>query len=140
MSYYTNCTPAVRGVGNKMSDNIQAWVNYMQQVDSTIMAVSVIRSDGTVMFTTPNWTVTGAEILSAVQSKPPSITIQGVKYSTIQATDHHLVATNVRGQGSIVITAARDKGYVIAYVSPQGDVQGAYVEIAKASANIGGFM
>ncbi|MHA2314603.1 MAG: hypothetical protein ACXACF_04880 [Candidatus Hermodarchaeia archaeon] len=84
-----------------MSDNIQAWVNYMQQVDSTIMAVSVIRSDGTVMFTTPNWTITGAEILSAVQSKPPSITIQGVKYSTIQATDHHLVATNVRGQQRI---------------------------------------
>ncbi|MFW9830216.1 MAG: hypothetical protein ACFFD8_00320 [Candidatus Thorarchaeota archaeon] len=123
-----------------MSDNIQAWVNYMQQVDNTIMAVSVIRKDGTVLFTTPNWAITGADILNAIQNKPPSITIQGVKYSTIQVTDHHLVATNVRGQGSIVITAARDKGYVIAYVSPQGDVQGAYVEVAKASANIGGFM
>lgn len=123
-----------------MSDNIQAWVNYMQQVDNTIMAVSVIKNDGSVIYTTPNWTVVGTEILSAIHNKPPSITIQGVKYSTIQATEHHLVATNVRGQGSIVITAARDKGYVIAYVSPQGDVQGAYIEVAKASANIGGFM
>jgi hypothetical protein len=123
-----------------MSEHIEAWVNYMQQVDSTIMAVSVIKSDGSVVFTTPNWTIVGSEIISAIQSKPPSIVIQGVKYSTIQATEHHLVATNVRGQGSIVITAARDKGYVIAYISPQGDVQGAFVEIAKASANIGGFM
>ena len=123
-----------------MSDNIQAWINYMQQVDNTIMAVSVIKNDGTVVVSTPNWTVVGTEILGAVHSRPPSIVIQGVKYSTIQATEHHLVATNVRGQGSIVITAARDKGYVVAYVSPQGDVQGAYLEIAKASANIGGFM
>ena len=112
----------------------------MQQVDNTIMAVSVIKNDGTVVVSTPNWTVVGTEILGAVHSRPPSIVIQGVKYSTIQATEHHLVATNVRGQGSIVITAARDKGYVVAYVSPQGDVQGAYLEIAKASANIGGFM
>ena len=123
-----------------MSDNIQAWINYMQQVDNTIMAVSVIKNDGTVVVSTPNWTVVGTEILGAVHSRPPSIVIQGVKYSTIQATEHHLVATNVRGQGSIVITAARDKGYVVAYVSPQGDVQGAFLEIAKASANIGGFM
>ncbi len=123
-----------------MSEHIEAWVNYMQQVDSTIMAVSVIKNDGSVVFTTPNWTIVGSEIINAIQRKPPSIVIQGVKYSTIQATDHHLVATNVRGQGSIVIAAARDKGYVVAYISPQGDVQGAFIEIAKASANIGGFM
>jgi len=123
-----------------MSQNIQAWVDYLLQVDKTIMAVSVVRADGTVVYTTPNWTVAGGEIVTAVQSKPPSIVIQGVKYSTIQATEHHLVATNIRGQGSIVIAAARDKGYVIAYVAPQGDVQGAYVEVAKASANVGGFM
>lgn len=123
-----------------MSEHIEAWVNYMQQVDSTIMAVSVIKNDGSVVFTTPNWTIVGSEIINAIQRKPPSIVIQGVKYSTIQATDHHLVATNVRGQGSVVIAAARDKGYVVAYISPQGDVQGAFIEIAKASANIGGFM
>lgn len=123
-----------------MSEHIEAWVNYMIQNDKTIMAVAVIRNDGTVVYSTSNWAVVGPEILSAIQSKPPSLVIQGVKYSTLQVTDHHLVATNVRGQGSIVITGARDKGFVVAYISPKGDVQGAYIEIAKASANIGGFM
>lgn len=123
-----------------MSEHIQAWVNYLMQVDKTILAVAVVRSDGATVYSTANWTIVGGEILSAVQSKPPSVVIQGVKYSTIQVTEHHLVATNVRGQGSIVISAARDKGFVVAYVSPQGDVQMAYTEISKASANIGGFM
>ena len=123
-----------------MSEHVQACVNYLMQVDKTIMAVAVVRNDGALAFTTSNWTIVGGEILTAAHSKPPSVVIQGVKYSTIQATEHHLVATNVRGQGSIVICAARDKGYVIAYISPQGDVQMAYTEIAKASANIGGFM
>ncbi len=123
-----------------MSEHIQAWVNFLMQVDKTIMAVAVVRNDGALAYTTTNWTIVGGEILSAIHSKPPSLVIQGVKYSTIQATEHHLVATNVRGQGSIVISAARDKGYVVAYISPQGDVQQAYTEIAKASTNIGGFM
>lgn len=123
-----------------MSEQIEAWVNYMIQNDNTILAVAVVRNDGSVIYSTSNWTVVGPEILTAIQSRPPSVVIQGVKYSTLQATEHHLVATNVRGQGSIVITAPRDKGYVVAYISPKGDVQGAYVEVAKASANIGGFM
>ncbi|MFX1473870.1 MAG: hypothetical protein ACFFCO_00110 [Promethearchaeota archaeon] len=123
-----------------MSEHIAAWVNYLMQVDKTILAVAVVRNDGAIMFTTTNWTIIGGEIVSAVHSKPPSLVIQGVKYSTIQATEHHLVATNVRGQGSIVISAARDKGYVVAYISPAGDVQMAYTEVSKASANIGGFM
>jgi len=130
---------AVKGVGG-MSEHIEAWVNYMIQNDKTILAVAVVRNDGTVMYCTSNWSIVGPEILTAIQSKPPSLVIQGVKYSTLQATDHHLVATNVRGQGSVVISAARDKGYIIAYISPKGDVQGAYLEVAKASANIGGFM
>jgi predicted regulator of Ras-like GTPase activity (Roadblock/LC7/MglB family) len=123
-----------------MSEHIQAWVNYLMQVDNTILAVAVVRNDGTVVYSTTNWTINGAEIVNIVQSKSPSVVIQGVKYSTIQATEHHLVATNIRGQGSIAISAARDKGFVVAYISPQGDVQLAYVEVSKASANIGGFM
>jgi hypothetical protein len=123
-----------------MSEHIQAWVNYLMQVDKTILAVAVVQNDGGIVFTTANWTIVGGEIVAAVHSKPPSLVIQGVKYSTIQATEHHLVATNVRGQGSIVISAARDKGYVVAYISPAGDVQMAYTEVSKASANIGGFM
>ncbi len=123
-----------------MSEHISAWVNYLMQIDKNIMAVAVVKNDGALAFTTTNWTVVGGEILSAVRSKPPSLVIQGIKYSTIQATEHHLVATNVRGQGSIVISAARDKGFVVAYISPSGDVQHAYLEISKASANIGGFM
>jgi len=123
-----------------MSEQIEAWVRYLQEVDRTITAVAVLRRDGTVVYSTPNWTITGSEIMEAFRNKAPSIVIQGVKYSTLQVTEHHLVATNVQGQGHIVMAAARDKGYVIGYVHPQGDVQSAYLELAKASANIGGFL
>jgi len=120
-------------------DQIVAIVNELLSSNENITAAAVLTNDGRVIYQTDNWDVTGdvAGLLSAWREKAASISIQGIKYSVLQATEERLIATNVSGLGHIILSTAQYRGILLVYVAPQGDTGGSYVDVSRAAVKLG---
>ena len=101
--------------------------------NNAVGAVAVLDSSGTIVFTTQNWKINGSELIQSWQRKDPSVSIQNVKYSTLQATEERLIATNVTGKGHIVMSTVGDKGIVVAYILPNGDPKESYADVCRTA-------
>lgn len=100
---------------------------------NNIGATAVISMDGRIVHQTSNWSVDGGHVIKVFTNKEPSISIQGVKYSTIDVSEDRIVATNVGGKGHIVGANIGGKAILIGYVASSGDARSAYIEIDKAA-------
>jgi hypothetical protein len=125
-----------------MSSNFDYIVQQLQAKNPNVTAVAILTLDGQVMYQTDNWNVVpdAPNLISAWREKQPSILVQGIKYSTLSATDERLVATNVSGMGHIIMATARYRALLMAYVTPQGDTQGSYVDVSRAAAQLGAML
>ncbi|MHA1261071.1 MAG: profilin family protein [Candidatus Freyarchaeota archaeon] len=125
-----------------MSYNFDAIVRDLQAKNPNITAIAILTLDGQVLYQTNNWNVVqdAPNLIAAWREKAPSIYVQGIKYSTLSATDERLVATNVSGMGHIIMATARYRALLMAYVTPQGDTQGSYVDISRAAAQLGSML
>jgi len=119
-----------------MSSRIESVVRDLFTVNNTIGAIAVLDKDGRVLYATENWKVNGNEVINSWRNKDPSVTIQNVRYSTLQTTEERLIATNVSGKGHIVMSIVGDKALLIAYVLPKGDAQGSYADVCRAADQI----
>ncbi|WXG43307.1 MAG: hypothetical protein WED04_04580 [Promethearchaeati archaeon SRVP18_Atabeyarchaeia-1] len=119
-----------------MGGQIDDVVKDLVSVNNTIGAIAVIDSNGRVVYATQNWKVDGAELINSWRNKAPSVSVQSVRYSTLQATEERLIAKNVAGKGHIVMSTVGEKGVLIAYVTAQGDPQVGYADVARAAASI----
>lgn len=110
-------------------------INELISANENITAAAVITNDGRMIYQTQNWDVTGdiMGLLSAWREKAPAISVQGIKYSVLQATEERLVATNVSGLGHIILATIQHRGFLLVYVSPQGDAGGSYVDVSRAA-------
>ena len=107
------------------------------QKNGVIGALALVGADGKVYWTTQNWQVDGVTIIEAWTKKASHIVVQGVKYSTIDATSSRLVCTNVQQQGHIVIAKTPFwQGFIMAWCSPANPVRMAYVDIAKLAGTV----
>ncbi len=107
------------------------------QKNGVIGALALVGADGKIYWTTQNWQVDGATIIEAWTKKAPWIVVQGVKYSTIDATNSRLVCTNVQQQGHIVIAKTPFwQGFIMAWCSPANPVRMVYVDIAKLAGTV----
>jgi hypothetical protein len=109
----------------------------LMQTEPTIIAAVVLKGNS-VIYSTDNWDVS-ADIDRVVSSwssmNAQFIMLSGVKYSLLQCTSERLVATSIRGEGHIV--GAKDEEHkILAYVEPDGPMNAAYVETARALAAI----
>ncbi|MHA1361487.1 MAG: profilin family protein [Candidatus Freyarchaeota archaeon] len=125
-----------------MSYNFDAIVRDLQAKNPNITAIAILTLDGQVLYQTNNWNVVqdAPNLIAAWREKAPSIYVQGIKYSTLSATDERLVATNVSGMGHIIMATARYRALLMAYVTPQGDTQGSYVDVSRAAAQLGSML
>jgi predicted regulator of Ras-like GTPase activity (Roadblock/LC7/MglB family) len=119
-------------VGGQIDDVVKDLVS----VNNTIGAIAVLDSNGNVVYATQNWKVNGTELIASWRNKAPAVSVQNVKYSTLQATEERLIATNVAGKGHIVMSTVGEKGVLIAYVTAQGDPGVSYADVARAAAAI----
>lgn len=119
-----------------MGGQIDDVVKDLVSVNNTIGAIAVLDANGRVVYTTQNWKVNGSELIDSWRNKAPSVSVQSVKYSTLQATEERLIATNVSGKGHIVMSTVGEKGVLIAYITAQGDAQVGYADVARAAASI----
>lgn len=119
-----------------MGGQIDDVVKDLVSVNTTIGAIAVLDSNGNVVYATQNWKVNGTELIAMWRNKAPAVSVQNVKYSTLQATEERLIATNVAGKGHIVMSTVGEKGVLIAYVTAQGDPGVSYADVARAAAAI----
>jgi hypothetical protein len=119
-----------------MSSRIEGVVRNLFTENNTIGAIAVLDKNGRVLYATENWKVNGNELINSWRNKDPSVTIQNVRYSTLQTTEERLIATNVSGKGHIVMSTVGDKALLIAYILPQGDAQGSYADVCRAADQI----
>lgn len=116
--------------------DVAAISNNLMQSDPNITATALVGMNGGIIYQTQNWTIQGADIISAFANKAPSVLIQGIKYSTINATQDRLIATNVKGMGHLVVTAVGQKALFICYITSQGSPQSAYIFADRAAREI----
>ena len=108
-------------------------INQLLQNNQHISAICILDMGGNVLQTVNEWQVNGVELLKNIAEKKPAVEIQGVKYSTIQVDEVRLVASNRQQQGHVVASKIADKGWIVAYLVPEGDMQGAYINVAQAA-------
>lgn len=125
-----------------MASNFDSVIAQLQARNPNVTAIAILTLDGKVMYQTNNWNVVAdaPNLISAWREKAPSILVQGIKYSTLSSTDERLVATNVSGMGHIIMATARYRALLMAYVTPQGDTQGSYVDVSRAAAQLGAML
>jgi len=116
-------------------EQIIAVINELISANENVTAAAVLTNDGRVIYQTENWDVRGdaTSLISAWREKAPAISVQGIKYSVLQSTEERLVATNVSGLGHIIMATIQYRGVLLAYVSPQGDTGGSYVDVSRAA-------
>jgi hypothetical protein len=126
----------------KALSNVDSIIVQLQGKNPNVTAIAILSLDGQVMWQTNNWNVVedAPNLISAWKEKAPSIFVQGIKYSTLSATDERLVATNVSGMGHIIMATARYRALLMAYVTPQGDTQGSYVDVSRAASQLGAML
>ena len=111
----------------------QTAVYNLMQNDPHIIAAAVLQGKE-IVYTTDNWDISadiGRVISSWVGQNAQFIMISGVKYSILQCAPERLVATNIRGEGSIV--CAKDEVFkIIVYLEPDGYAPGAAMDVQRA--------
>ena len=111
----------------------QTAIYNLMQADPHIIAAAVIAGKSDIIYTTDNWDISadiGRVISSWIAQNAQFIMVSGVKYSILQCEQERLVATSIRGEGSIV--AAKDDEYkLIAYLEPDGYAPGAAMDVQR---------
>ena len=112
-------------------------IHNLMQAEPSIIAAAVIRGKD-IIYSTDNWDISadiGRVISNWASMNAQFIMISGVKYSLLQCTSERLVATSIRGEGHIV-GAKDEENKVIAYVEPDGPMNAAYMDTARALASL----
>ncbi|MFX0096875.1 MAG: profilin family protein [Candidatus Hodarchaeota archaeon] len=126
----------VKGLGGMLMTDVASISNNLMQSDPNITATALVGMNGGIIYQTQNWTIQGQDIISAFTSKSPSVVVQGIKYSTINATQDRMIATNIQGMGHLVVAAVGQKALFICYLTSQGSPQSAYIAADRAAREI----
>lgn len=110
----------------------QTAVYNLMQNDPHIIAAAVLKGKE-IVYSTDNWDISadiGRVISSWIGQNAQFIMMSGVKYSILQCEPERLVATNFRGEGSIV--CAKDEEFkVIVYLESDGYAPGAAMDVQR---------
>jgi len=111
----------------------QTAVYNLMQNDPHMIAAAVLKGKE-IVYSTDNWDISadiGRVISSWIGQNAQFIMMSGVKYSILQCEPERLVATNLRGEGSIV--CAKDEEFkIIVYLEPDGYAPGAAMDVQRA--------
>ena len=111
----------------------QTAVYNLMQADPHIIAAAVIAGKSDIIYSTDNWDISadiGRVISSWIAQNAQFIMVSGIKYSILQCEPERLVATSIRGEGSIV-AAKDDEHKLIAYLEPDGYAPGAAMDVQR---------
>lgn len=117
----------------KMAD-IGTALQSMMQLDPNIVAYTVVDANGAITMQSQNWNLANdvPGIMQIWSQGGGSLSIQGISYIALEIIPERIIATNVRGNGHIVVLRIRS-GAIIAYISPQGDARSALQAMIEAT-------
>ena len=116
-----------------MPPDPQTTVYNLMQNDPHIIAAAVLKGKE-IVYSTDNWDISadiGRVISSWVGQNAQFVMISGVKYSVLQCEPERLIATNIRGEGSIVC-AKDEETKIIVYLEPDGYAPAAAMDVQRA--------
>ncbi len=92
---------------------------------------------GDMIYVTPNWAPDPMEIKKVVNAwrgqNSISVTLQGVKFSVLQAVAERFISTNIKKQGHLVGATTPMGECVLGFVLPDGAYDGAYMDVSRAA-------
>ncbi|MGY5879736.1 MAG: hypothetical protein RTV31_05770 [Candidatus Thorarchaeota archaeon] len=124
-----------------MSDPVMdAYTMAYNSSGNMVQAFGVITEGGQVLWQSNNWDLTAdaGSLMSAVKSKSPAITQNNVRYSTMRSTPESLVARNVQGNGILILAKIEAEKWVVAWVAPDAQPDGVYVDVDRAAKTLKG--
>ncbi|MHA2060277.1 MAG: hypothetical protein ACW976_05830 [Candidatus Ranarchaeia archaeon] len=104
-------------------------------LNQAVSAAVVIDMKGKVIGTMGGpWEVDASEVAKNLkEEKLPSLVIQGIKYSTFQKDEIKFIGTNMQGKGSVICANSGNKGWIVTYLTPEGDQKVGYRDVFSIS-------
>jgi hypothetical protein len=120
-----------------VDDLLQELFNVNQSVSAAIL----IDMKGKVIGRMGEWEVDGSDLAKNLkEEKLPSLTIQGIKYSTFQKDEIKFVGSNMQGKGSVICANSGNKGWLVTYLTPDGDQKVGYRDVFNTAQKIKGII
>jgi hypothetical protein len=119
-----------------MSDPVmEAYTQAYEASNQMVQAFGVIKSDGSVLWQSNNWDLSGdaQQLISAVNNQSASVKQNNVKYSTIRTSPESLVARNVQGNGTLILAKIEADKWVVAWASADAAPDSVYVDVDRAA-------
>ena len=123
--------------GDAVSD---AYTNAYNASGQMIQAFGVIKADGSVLWQSNNWDLSGdaQSLVAAVAGKATSIIQNQVKYTTLRTSPESLVAKNIAGSGFLVLARIEADKWVVAWAAAEAAPDGIYVDVDRAAKSLKG--
>ncbi len=133
-----------------MSD-VNDLIGKLLEEDSNVYAVAVVDQNGNLISQTENWDISNDlnqinELirikLELGQKGMTSIQIQGVKYMVVENTEERKIATNVQGQGHLILCPipVGGNGGLITYINPAVGPRDALLTVQNYAQKFSGFI
>ncbi len=105
-----------------------------------IQAFGVLKADGSVLWQSNNWDLTGdaQSLVAAVANKATSIVQNQVKYTTLRTSPESLVARSITGSGLLVLARIEGDKWVVAWATAEAAPDGVYVDVDRAAKSLKG--
>ena len=119
---------------------MDAYTNAYNSSGQMIQAFGVIKTDGSVLWQSNNWDLTGdaQALVAAVAGKATSIVQNQVKYTTLRTSPESLVAKNIAGSGFLVLARIEGDKWVVAWAAAEAAPDGIHVDIFLAAKSLKG--
>jgi predicted regulator of Ras-like GTPase activity (Roadblock/LC7/MglB family) len=113
-----------------MSEQIEAIIDELLNVEQNIFGVAIISKDGNLVTQTENWNIVNDldsinellnQKLELGEKGISSLTVQGIKYMIVENTEERKIGTNIMHKGHIIICPipVGGTGALVCYINPQ---------------------
>lgn len=120
-----------------MSVDYNSIIGTLQQYNPTIAGVIVTSMAGDMAFITPGWNADPNEVKRVVNAwrggNSIAVTLAEVKFTVLQCYPERFISTNIKKQGHLVGATTPMGQCVLAFVTPEGAYDGAYMDVARAA-------
>jgi hypothetical protein len=102
-----------------LSDEVVQMLESILDINENIFGLALLDASGKVLAQTPSWDIRrdGPGFVNSWDNNTGSVTIQGIRYITVENTPERLINTSPSGKGHVMGLAAGD-AKLVAYINP----------------------
>ena len=102
-----------------VSDEVVSLLESILDLNENVFGLALLDASGKVLAQTPSWDLRadGPGVVSSWENNSGSVSIQGIRYITVENTPERLINTSPSGKGHVMALAAGD-AKIVAYINP----------------------